>query len=366
MKSGSLYRQVLHKKREGEVVRKFLIATIVAVLFALCSPLDAQSTNSTTVMSQVDHWDNFGACLAATSAPKYHPTLRTNRALDPKKEKIDGMPEGCYLMVLLDRLHSPGWVRLEDGREGIYEYNPKTFAVGKLLRLKECNNNISDYRPFPPPKGAKGDPGPEGPKGNPGPPGENGKNGRNYVSPPLRWGFVGSVARATYSGPTLDRDVCQIDSWNLNAGVSFGDPTRFFARATFMAVLVDDGSSTKFDCPNCGHELLISRGMKVLGGNVELVALIGPRNWKLQPTLYAGGGGGFTLGKNDRYVTRNSAATYQEVDAEEFFGQKAFAHGGGGVGLTWHLDPNTSLEASGKYTYPYGWSLGVSATKWLK
>jgi hypothetical protein len=183
--------------------------------------------------------------------------------------------------------------------------------------------------------------------------------------PPLRWGLSGSVARDSYTGSLADRDLCAFKDWSLFAGVTYGDPQRLFARATFTAVFIDDGSSSIYTCANCGTISVISRGMKVYGGNIEVVGLLGPRSWKVQPTLYLEGGGGVVTGEGDRYVTHGSITSVERVDAREFFGYHTTAHGGGGAGLTWHASPNVSVEAFGKYRYPYGMSVGISLTKWL-
>ncbi len=181
----------------------------------------------------------------------------------------------------------------------------------------------------------------------------------------LQFGLTGGVSRNAYSGPIMDRDICEIKSWGLFAGVAYGDPNRLFGRLTFMAVLVGDSSSSSYICPNCGTVTIASRGMKVLGGNIELVGLLGPTTWKLQPTLSIGGGAGVVTGQADRYVTRNGSIMLQHVGADELLGYKIQGHGGGGVGLAWHASSQTMLELGAKYMYPYGYSVGITLTKWL-
>lgn len=362
MKSGYLCRQVRQKKEK--IVKK---ACWILILFGLlvlgvlfCSRAKAQ------VVLLVDHWPTSEDCLAATTSPLYYPSVLGKRKL-AKDEVVRGHPTGgCFLMKLPDRAVGEAWVRINADRKFVYNR-----TTGEVLRLAECNNSVKKWVPFPPTKGEKGDMGPVGPKGDPGPEGPRGPRGprgftgKNAPPPPLVWGISGGVSREQYSGPIADREICEIKGWTLNLGLAYGDPYRLFGRATAMAVLIEDGSSSNYRCTNCGTVVAVSQGMRVLGGNLELVALIGPRDWRVQPTLYIEGGGGFVQGQVDRYVTRNGTTTTERVGAEELLGYKTQAHGGGGAGLTWHAASNFSLELTGGYAYPYGGSARVMLTKWF-
>lgn len=277
---------------------------------------------------------------------------------------------GCLHMKVMG-----GAMKYVPQREGTaLRAHPKDGML--VIYARHDCGNPADAVVYPePPKPQKGDPGKDGepcdPLKNPkcrGPRGFRGYPGKNAVlppPPPLLWGVSGGVSREQYSGPIADREICEIKGWTLNLGLVYGDPYRLFARATGMAVLIEDGSSSNYSCSSCGTVVAVSQGMRVLGGNLELVALIGPRDWRVQPTLYIEGGGGFVQGQVDRYVTRNGTTTTERVGAEELLGYKTQAHGGGGAGLTWHAASNFSLELTGGYAYPYGGSARVMLTKWF-
>ncbi len=101
----------------------------------------------------VDYWSNKEDCLAATSAPFYHPVLRAKdfRPIDKKTEKIVGHPTGgCFQMDLPDRKVSPGWVRIEAGREMVINKQTSQYE-----RLAWCFNRLYDFAPFPAQKSLK-------------------------------------------------------------------------------------------------------------------------------------------------------------------------------------------------------------------
>lgn len=327
-------------------MRKSLILVFALVVFGFCT--NASAAVPTCVLGGPTAMDTNRQLAEGESFVLTNRPLVVNLQFRPTKKHPERVGE-CMLLTGTEVAVKNGilqWVR----KCGNDEVNRNVFVI-----------------PFRTIHGRRGSQGPKGIKGDLGPQGPPGQDAVLLIPPPspLKWGLTGGVSRGSYSGPIADRELCQIDSWTANLGVTYGDPYRFFGRLTAMAVLIDDGSSSNYVCANCGTVVAVSNGMKVFGGNLEIVGLIGPRNWKIQPTLYLEGGGGVVQGQVDRYVTRSGSTTVQRVDAEEFFGYKGLAHGGGGAGLTWHASSNVSVEAFGKYRYPYGTSVGISLTKWL-
>lgn len=249
-----------------------------------------------------------------------------------------------------------------------------TVAVknGKIQWVKECGNdevnkniNIDGEKDN---KGAKGDQGVPGKDGKDGRDGRDGRDGKDAVerlTTKLRFGVTLGVSGDGYSGPIADRTLCTIKSWSLFAGVAYGNPNRFFARLTMMAVAIEDGSVATYGCANCTKVTIESKGMRLLGGDLEGVLLLGPETWTVKPTLYADVGGSVIFGEGKRSVRNGATTTTSTVDASEFFGWSALAHGGGGLGLSVDLGNNFTGEISGKYRYPLGISAGLTLTKWF-
>jgi hypothetical protein len=119
-----------------------------------------------TTATVVDNWSSADECLVAQSAPFYHPRILKKRTLT-KNEIVDGHPTGgCFEMKLPDRQGKQGYVRIEAGREFVYDSK-----TGRILRLWECNNDVLSFVPFPiqkPIEGKPGTPGIEGRQGIPG------------------------------------------------------------------------------------------------------------------------------------------------------------------------------------------------------
>ena len=183
-KKGGIFIPPSSSQEEKERMKKFFL------FFALGLIASAQTTEATPPSALlVDHWSTAEACMAATSAPFYYPSLISQRKLG-KDEGIRGHPTGgCFEMDLPDREGGRGFVRIESGRRFVYNRRD-----GKVLRLAECNNNNYAEVPFPPIQGAEGPrglQGPEGPigpqglpglkgdKGDPGPPGPTGPKGES-------------------------------------------------------------------------------------------------------------------------------------------------------------------------------------------
>lgn len=173
------------------VTELFLLATLGV-------PLAAQT-------SMVDHWSSAEQALAATSSPFYYPTLRSQQKLEAN-EVVWGHPTGgVFDMKLPDRLGNRGWVRIQAGRQFVYNRD-----TGKVLRLAECNNTVYGWEPFPPIQGLQGPPGPQGPRGYDG---RDGRDGRDadftrrealrenlgpVVTKPRKWPWVvGTLAVIT-------------------------------------------------------------------------------------------------------------------------------------------------------------------------
>jgi hypothetical protein len=344
-------------------MKKMIALVFALVAFGFCAPVSAQSNT----------FDIEGECLAALTAPNGVAFYKPSDLRGTGKMPVDGK---VHVLIPLTRdacVHmatTQGW-----------KFVPQPFGTAFRAQRKDgmlviyarddCGNPV-DGISYPPPlgglQGLKGDKGERGLRGPRGYRGEPGKDAVLLLPPtsPLKWGFTAGVSRGSYSGAIADRELCKIDNWTANLGLTYGDTHRFFGRLTFMAVIVDDGSSSNYVCTNCGTVTAVSSGMKVLGGNLEAVALVGPRSWKIQPTFYAEVGGGVVLGEVDKYVSNHGSTNVSRVNAEEFFGWKTMAHGGGGAGLTWHASPTVSVEIAGKYRYPYGSSVGIMFTVWQR
>lgn len=246
-----------------------------------------------------------------------------------------------------------------------------TVAVkdGIIQWVRECGNNeVNRNIPIRKPAVAKGEKGDKGDQGVPGQDGKNGRDGKNAVerlTTKLRFGVTLGVSGDGYSGPIVDRTLCTIKSWSLFAGVAYGNPDRLFARLTMMAVAIEDGSVATYGCANCTQVTIESKGMRLLGGDLEGVLLLGPETWTIKPTLYADVGGSVIFGDGKRFVQNGATTTTSTVDASEFFGWSAMAHGGGGLGLSVDLGSGITGEVAAKYRYPLGISAGVTATKWF-
>jgi hypothetical protein len=113
-------------------------------LFALVA------SNATAQAPPVDHWATKQECLAATSAPFYHPHVVSNAPV-PNDEIILPHPTGgCFEIVLPDRitdgfpLRDRGWVRMEAGREFVF----KKSDGHQPLRVARCDNVVFDQAPF--------------------------------------------------------------------------------------------------------------------------------------------------------------------------------------------------------------------------
>ena len=154
------------------------IALILTCLLVISPPLTeiawADSLDDREQVPLVDFWSTEERCQAATNAPFYYPTRPRPKPLVPNEKIAGHSTGGCFLMELPDRAieGGRGWVRLEAGRELVYDTR-----TGKPKRLKECNNDIDEERPFPPVEGRMGPEGPEGPKGDIGDKGDKGDKG---------------------------------------------------------------------------------------------------------------------------------------------------------------------------------------------
>ncbi|MEO8065739.1 MAG: hypothetical protein ABI643_02695 [Candidatus Doudnabacteria bacterium] len=144
---------------------------VLSVVFMLTS------VGIASAQTPVDSWKTAAECVAAPEAPFYRPSVVTPRRLG-KNEIIRGHPTGgCFEMKLPDRMNKRGFVRIEQGREFVYN-----FTTRKILRLAECNNDVFEFSPFltkevapaPAIKGDKGDTGKQGDKGDKGDKGEPG------------------------------------------------------------------------------------------------------------------------------------------------------------------------------------------------
>jgi len=162
-----------------EDFRKMLLLLVVLAIVA-----GLASAQTPTPITPVDHWSTSTECLAATAAPFYHPTVITKQKLR-KNEVVWGHPTGgCFKMKLPDRLGGEGWVKVEAGREFVYEIVDNVRVI--LKRMKKCNNSVSAFVHFPltpaPRDGIDGQPGPAGPQG---PAGLQGPPGPRGVAAPL-------------------------------------------------------------------------------------------------------------------------------------------------------------------------------------
>ena len=149
----------------------------------------------------VDHWSTSAECMAASNAPLYHPSMLRAQKLGPD-EAIRGHPTGgCFEMDLPDRLGGKGFVRVEVGREFVYN-----LRTGQVLRLAACNNHVYSWTGFAPASGLQGPMGPQGPAGPQGPQGNSGQNAqmdmtalvaamfqRNEARPRRDWGWLKKV-----------------------------------------------------------------------------------------------------------------------------------------------------------------------------
>ena len=156
---------------------------LFVLLFALANLASAQTPASASASTPlVDHWATAEECLAApANTPYYYPTILHAQKLG-KNEVVYGLPRGgCTEMDLPDRLNKRGFVQIQSDRPLVYDR-----ATGKMLRLKECNNKIYSFVPFPPTVPVNGKDGIQGPPGPPGrdgidglqgPPGRDGRNG---------------------------------------------------------------------------------------------------------------------------------------------------------------------------------------------
>ena len=92
----------------------------------------------------MDHWSTATECLAAETAPFYYPTLVKQRPL-ANNEIVNGHPTGgCFEMDLPDRMGGRGFVRIEKGREFVFDR-----TTGAVLRLAVSNNAVYSWKPFP-------------------------------------------------------------------------------------------------------------------------------------------------------------------------------------------------------------------------
>jgi len=191
-----------------------------------------------------------------------------------------------------------------------------------------------------------------------------------------QWGPTASAMVGNFSSVPVngivsrlaDRDVCDIQGRAFDVGVAFGKPKSSFWRLTFAGKLVEDRSSTRYLCENCGTEVTtVAKGMRVWGVRGERVFRI--TDWPVQPMVTVHGGVGRVTGRAYRYQgpMGRPPTSVEEVGARELFGSDWFPLVGAGVGvmgdlgrhLTWGVTA-VGVEYPGIY---YG---QVSLTYWPK
>lgn len=153
--------------------------TIVVMLFLALVSASAEAQQS----FYRDYWLNAAECttVPAATTPFYHPSILRKQVLGPN-EIIRGHPTGgCFEMVLPDRLGGRGHVRIEAGRQFVYNR-----LTGQVLRLSECNNVVFSWVPFPSLTGRDGRDGTDGKDGLNGI-GINGRDGINGRNASFSW-----------------------------------------------------------------------------------------------------------------------------------------------------------------------------------
>ncbi|OGE82108.1 MAG: hypothetical protein A3B95_00565 [Candidatus Doudnabacteria bacterium RIFCSPHIGHO2_02_FULL_43_13b] len=157
-----------------------IIGVFVGV-FVLLVGLGASSPTAQTP-TLVDHWKTSTECLASVDAPFYYPSVIKTRVL-AANEVVRGLPsDSCVDMVLPDREGKRGFVKVEKGREFVYDR-----GTGLPLRMTACNNDsfqivaFPTLKPLPGPPGPQGPTGPQGPQGPRGPVGPQGPKGTDAI-----------------------------------------------------------------------------------------------------------------------------------------------------------------------------------------
>lgn len=129
----------------------------VLVMFAAATALVAGQQDS----EFRDVWQTKESCLSApdATAPFYRPSITSRERVADNEVKRGHPTGGCVRMHLPDRLGVIAWVRVEKGREFIFE-KLADGGVGRVLRLAECNNEVYEIAPFPERTSAAPAPGP--------------------------------------------------------------------------------------------------------------------------------------------------------------------------------------------------------------
>lgn len=238
------------------------------------------------------------------------------------------------------------------------------------------------------PKGDKGDPGLQGLmglRGDKGDKGDSGERGLKGDSPPVihkkemvSWGFTGGGTLGAFSSEPIrgivnniaDRSICSVKGRALNVGLAWGGPGKSLWRVTLAGMVVKDNSFTRYQCKNCGQELevtIASQGMTVLGGQLERVQRLGPRDWKVQPMVSIHAGAGRVSGQADRYIgpVGGVPTTLEHVGADQLFGSRFLVLAGGGIGFMGDLGKQVTYTVTlAGIQYPGVYYGGVQLTYW--
>ncbi len=355
----------------------YLIAFLVVSGFAV---LSAQQT------SVVDHWSTREQCLAAEGAPWYYPTLLGKKTLNKKKEIVVGLESAsCVKMKLPDRAVKEGYVRIHADRKVV-----KDRMTGKVLRLYECNNNISDVVPLPLPKGPEGPQGPKGDRGPEGPQGPKGDPGHNTSSEPetklelppfkgVQWAPTASVMFGQFNSKPVSglieslagEKVCAVGR-EFDFGVAKGGIKSSFTRLTIVKMSFDNGTYGEFQCANCGQNIRVvaTNDMAVWGVKAErVIRLKVSDSWPVQAMVAGHAGLGLVSGSATRYsgVNGNFSTGAQMVQASDVFGRRLFPIVGADVGFMGDIGRHLTYTVSILGVEYPGISYGkVSLTYWPK
>lgn len=141
------------------------------VLLAVLLAMGSAQANAQAI---VDRFSTVAECLATKEAPFYYPSIVSKRRVAANEVVRGHSTGGCFEMDLPDRVGGRGFVRVELGREFVYNR-----LTGQVLRLAECNNTVYSWRSFLETEGRVGLTGPMGPQGPQGIQGLRGENGRD-------------------------------------------------------------------------------------------------------------------------------------------------------------------------------------------
>lgn len=128
-----------------------------ALLFTPLLAASAMMASETPAVK--DHWDTSGECVAASDAPFYYPSTKSNRTLGSSYAERGHPTGGCFHMELPDRFVKGGWGWVRIGKDRPMAYNWRT---GTYDYLWWCVNKIDGFVPFPPEAGPPGKPGADG------------------------------------------------------------------------------------------------------------------------------------------------------------------------------------------------------------